>query len=46
MKDKEYKYYLGLLIFYNDYILNESRDILKNITVLINSIDQELTRLE
>lgn len=46
MKDGEYEYYLRVLIFYNDYILNESRDILKNISALISAIDEELARLE
>jgi hypothetical protein len=46
MADKEYKYYLDLLIFYNDYILGESRGILKNIDELTMHIDKELNRLE
>ena len=44
--DQEYKYYLDLLIFYNDYILQESTSILTDIEVLTQSIDMELQRLE
>jgi hypothetical protein len=44
--DKEYKYYLNVLIFYNDYILRESRSISKQITDLMGSIDKEIASLE
>jgi hypothetical protein len=46
MTDKEYKYYVGVLIFYNDFILDESKAVLKEIESLTRSIDQEVRRLE
>lgn len=46
MKDKEYRYYLNVLIFYNDYILDESRAISEKITDLMSSIDKEIVNLE
>lgn len=42
MQDHEYKYYLRILIFYNDFILNESRSILKSQTSLRETIASEL----
>jgi len=46
MKDREYRYYLNVLIFYNDYILDESKSISKMITDLMSRIDKETANLE
>jgi hypothetical protein len=46
MTDSEYKYYLRVLIFYNDYIVNESKAILTDIEKLVTNVDQEIQRME
>jgi hypothetical protein len=46
MNDQQFKYYLEILIFYNDYILGESRQILADIDILAKNIDKEPERLE
>ncbi len=46
MMDKEYRYYLNVLIFYNDHILDESKNISREITNLTSSIAQEISILE
>jgi hypothetical protein len=46
MLDKEYKYYLNILIFYNQFILNQSTAIAKEIKSLIARIDRKIPARE